>query len=424
MDADTKMQIVADITERAQASILARHPRILDHFGQDVSRAGVVGEDRLAKQLYLALTSRLLDDPVSIAVKGPSAGGKSYTIDQVLSFFPSSAYYVLSSMSERALAYSDEPLSHRHLVIYEAAGMASDLTSYLIRSLLSEGRIRYETVEKTKEGMKARLIDRPGPTGLIVTTTAVKLHPENETRLFSVTVNDTPDQTRRIFADLAGGRIDQVNRRPWLDLQGFLERGEHRVVIPWARVLAELVPPVAVRLRRDFGALLSLIRAHAVLQQETRERTSDGSIVASIEDYEIVRDLVADLVSEGVAATVAPTVRETVETVARLATTEHNGVSVSAVAHELGLDKSAASRRVRSAIHANYLVNEEERRGHPSRLVLGEPLPDDVEILPSVERLQDRCTVAGVSEGVKTIPVYPLDPERNTATPLGEGVER
>ena len=138
-----------------------------------------------------------------MAVKGPSSGGKSYLTEQVLRFFPESAYYALTAMSEHALAYSDEPLQHRFLVIYEAAGMNSDFQTYLIRSLLSEGKARYETVEKTSEGMKPRLIERAGPTGLIVTTTAVKLHPENETRLLSLTVTDTQDQTRDIMAALA-----------------------------------------------------------------------------------------------------------------------------------------------------------------------------------------------------------------------------
>src|SRR5918999_4419341 len=116
---------------------------------------------------------------------------------------PESAYYALTAMSERALAYGDEPLSHRFLVLYEAAGMSGDFATYLIRSLLSEGRLRYETVEKTSEGLRPRLIEREGPTGLIVTTTAVKLHPENETRLLSLTVNDTRQQTRDVLAALA-----------------------------------------------------------------------------------------------------------------------------------------------------------------------------------------------------------------------------
>ena len=53
-------------------------------------------------------------------------------------------------MSERALAYGTEPLRHRFLVLFEAAGLESDFASYLVRSLLSEGCVRYETVEKSK----------------------------------------------------------------------------------------------------------------------------------------------------------------------------------------------------------------------------------------------------------------------------------
>ncbi len=51
--------------------------------------------------------------------------------------------------------------------------------------------------------MVPRLIEREGPTGLIVTTTQVGLHPENETRLLSVPANDTPEQTAAILRMLA-----------------------------------------------------------------------------------------------------------------------------------------------------------------------------------------------------------------------------
>ena len=80
-------------------------------------------------------------------------------------------------MSEHALAYSEEPLAHKVLVLYEAIALRNEFVAYLVRSLLSEGRVRYETVEKTKEGLRARLIEREGPTGLLVTTTAIRLHP-------------------------------------------------------------------------------------------------------------------------------------------------------------------------------------------------------------------------------------------------------
>ena len=174
-----------------QCSGLAREANILDKFTSDLQRVSLVGVEREAKLLYLAITSRVLDRPISIAVKGPSSSGKSYLVESVLSFFSSGSYYALTAMSDRALAYGQEPLQHRMLVLYEADGMNGDTASYLIRSLLSEGRVRYETVEKTAEGLTSRLIERPGPTGLIVTTTRDGLHPENETRLISITLADT-----------------------------------------------------------------------------------------------------------------------------------------------------------------------------------------------------------------------------------------
>jgi hypothetical protein len=413
-----KAVLVSDM-ERAEADVrargaweackeLARERRILDRFAEALERSGVAGEERAAKLLYLALTSRLLDGVVSVAVKGPSSGGKTYLVERVLSFFPESAYYALTAMSERTLAYSEEPIRHRFLVIYEADGMASDFATYLMRSLLSEGRVRYETVESTPQGIRPRLIEREGPTGLIVTTTAVRLHPENETRLLSLTVTDTRDQTKSVIRALARRHRKELDLSPWLALQEWLGSAQagRRVEIPYAEALAELVPPVAVRLRRDFGAVLNLVRAHAVLHQASRKKDKEGRIVAGLDDYAAVRELVADLVSEGVEATVPRTVRETVEAARRLLEgSEGDPITTSAIAGELKLDKSAALRRVRAAIDRGHLKNLEDRRGRPARIVLGDPLAGEVEVLPTVEKLAaevEGCRVAGSSEGRDT----------------------
>jgi hypothetical protein len=418
----------------AECEDLVLVPNILERFAEDLARSGVVGESKLAKLLYLAVTSRFLERPVSVAMKGPSSGGKSCLTERVLGFFPDEAYYALTAMSEHALAYGEEPLSHRFLVLYEAAGMSGDFQTYLVRSLLSEGRVRYETVEKTSEGMKPRLIEREGPTGLIVTTTAVKLHPENETRLLSLTVTHTQKQTRELMAALAAQPDGEPpNVKTWHALQSWLAVAERRVRIPYAKTLAALIPPVAVRLRRDFGAVLNLICAHAILHQASRKRDAEGRIIATLEDYAVVRDLVADLVSEGVETTVPATVRETVEKLGLLYSDESKPVTIVKLAEELELDKSTAWRRVRTAIDRGYVKNLEERKGRPAQLVPGEALPDDVEILPTVERLHG-CTVAGESEGVKTnlfieeaedkpeekFPSYPSD-EDATVQPEDDG---
>ena len=283
--------------------------------------------------------------------------------------------------------------------------------------------MRYETIEKTRDGLKARLIEREGPTGLVVTTTALKLHPENETRLLSLTVTDTRKQTRGVFSMLAEEERLQADQKPWHALQHWLESPSttRSVTIPYAKALAEMVPPLAVRLRRDFGALLSLIRAHAILHQATRERDDRGRLVATLEDYSSVCELVGDLVSEGIEATVPKSVREAVHAVARLHAQEDLPVTVVQVAKELELDRSAASPRIRSAKDRGLLRDLEDNPRKPSRLVPADPLPEDLDILPDPQKLQayKACRRADESEGIPT----PLPPKTTkTACKRGEGV--
>ncbi len=147
-------------------------------------RCGLVGERATAQLLYLAITTRLFDKPVSVGVKGHSSSGKSYVVQVTCRFFPKRAVIEMTAMSQRALVYSKENYRHRTLVLYEVValreGVEDDLTSYFVRSLLSEGRISYEyTARDPQGGWTTKLIEKEGPTGLIFTTTKARVHREN-----------------------------------------------------------------------------------------------------------------------------------------------------------------------------------------------------------------------------------------------------
>jgi hypothetical protein len=385
---------------------LARSPRILDRMAEELRSGGLVGEERAAKLIYLVLVSRFLERPLCAVIKGPSSAGKNFVTGSVLSLFPSAAAYRLTGMSPHALVYGNEPLSHRVLVLEEAAGLTGGATAYFMRSLISEGRLRYETVERAKDGgLKPRVIEREGPTGLLVTTTALSIEPELETRLFSIPITDTSEQTGAVLRALAardtgGGAEREIDVAQWLALQTWINYGEHRVVIPYADELARAIPPVAVRLRRDFGSVLGLIKAHAVLHQAGRGKDTEGRVVAIADDYAAVHELVADLVSAGVGASVPQTVRETVEAVKALAKSWIGGVPQSAVKKELDLDKATVSRRIKHAIELGYLVDEQDKRGQPAQLKLGDPMPDELEVLPRPEAFGvECCSVAPFLEG-------------------------
>jgi hypothetical protein len=248
------------------------------------------------------------------------------------------------------------------------------------------------------------LIEREGPTGLLVTTTAVRLHPENETRLLEIPVDDTPEQTSRIMVALAEeSQGVAVDMELWHGLQEWLALGPSQVIIPYAKRLAELIPPIAVRLRRDFSAILNLIRAHAILHQANRQLDVGGQIIATLDDYIAVRELVVDLVSDRIEGTVSPTIRQTVAGVQSLLATHSDGVTVAALSKLLGLDKSTTLRRTRVAQERGYLRNLEDRKGKSARLVIGDPLPQDRMVMPAPAELYG-CMVASNSGGIDTPP--------------------
>ena len=376
-------------------------------YDQDIPRrlvdalgvcCGLVGEDRNAKLIYLSLLSQILADPVSLALKGLSSSGKSYTLESVLRFVPDDAAIVMTAMSERALVYMEDELAHRTLVLYEAVALReerekteSNQTAYIVRSLLSEGQIRYPVAVRGDDGnLVTKWIIKEGPTNLIVTTTATSLHGENETRMLSLPTNDSEAQTRAVLRSIASGGAGPADLGEWHALFGWLKSGAgHDVTIPYAGYLAENIPAVAVRLRRDFRSLLRLIQAHAILHQQTRKTDPAGRIIATEADYLAVRALVADLIADAVGATVAPSMRETVEAVATLtastATQENPDglpVKVQAVARHLGIERSRAQRRIQAARERGYLVNLEDKRGKPGRYRTDDPLPDELVMLP------------------------------------------
>jgi hypothetical protein len=403
---------------------LALDQDILGRFRADLHRLGVAGEEKLGTLTYLAVTSRVLpwgkptERPVSQIAKGTTSTGKSHTAKSVLRFFPENAYINLGSMSRRFLFYSDESFEHRFLYVPEWASVKDDdeLVA-LLRVLLSEGRIVHGTVDIDRT---ARVIQKDGPTGLLMTTTDAAVDLELETRCLTIITDDSTEQTRRVYgvlADLEENVTDLLDFNAWHELQEWIAIRDNRVLVPYVRALAELMPVSAPRLRRDFGSVLSLIRAHALLYQAQRETDSSGRIVATVEgDYEAVRELVSDLIAEGVEASVSPTIRETVAAVQELLGDDASShVGVARIADRLAVGRSATYDRVRRAVLAGFLINVANEHERGLRIALGAELPASGEdFLPSPEEVVRFMSGAapGLASGI-TMP----DPRESSGRP-------
>jgi hypothetical protein len=371
---------------------------LLDRVAQALEALGLVGERRNALLIYLAAISRLLAQPVNAIVKGPSSVGKSYLLAQVIKLLPASAFVDYTAVSPKFLVYSDDDLRHRIVVLYEAGGIVEGMGAYIIRSLLSEGRLKLGTVDSSEgEGNQARSIEKEGPTALFTSTIRAAIDSETETRALSLDVADTADQSRAILAGTARAFAGTAPERPdltrWHAVQDWLATvGERRVLIPYAPKLAALTPCKTIRIRRDFSKLLTLISASAILHQKQRQLAADGTILASLADYAVVYDLMGESFAAAQQDGLTPAQRKAVEVVVDLYG-EHGdgkGLTLGAVAKRLELSKPATSRRLANPLEVGYVHNlTEGQKGKAAAYVPGEPLPPVETALPLVEALQD-----------------------------------
>jgi len=374
----------------ALARDLLHDPRLLCRTGEMIAARGYTGDVRPALIVYTALTSRLMERPQNVAVVSASAAGKNATVDAATALYPPDAIHTVTAGSARALIYDEADYENRYVIFAEADSIPDDgPAASAIRSLAEDNQLAYDVVERdeTTNRFTTRHIRKPGPTGLITTSTK-SLATQLGTRVLEITLSDDADQTRAVMraharkARKAGAQPPDLT--PFHALQTWLRlAGVRHVDVPYADALAELVPADAVRMRRDFRQLLTAIQALALLHQCQREQR-DGWMIATLADYEHAYALLAPVFGALAADGLTPAVREVVEAVRF-----DEEVTDAELAQRLKLAKTTVNYRTLRARRDGWLVNNEHRRGHPAKLARGVPMPDATNALPSPTELRE-----------------------------------
>jgi len=281
--------------ERKEALELLIDPKMLTRFLDDTEKIRFVGEEQNKVILLLSKTSRLLDHPIDVLVKGLSSSGKNYEIENVARFIPEEDIKFFSDMTPKSLYHRKDILAHKVLIIAERNG--AEQSDYVIRTMQSEKKLIFATVIKNPETARHETVDIEvqGPITFIETTTKSHIHDENETRSFDIFVDESEEQTKRIqqakIMKYKGEIIDKEKiTKPWKNAQRLLK--PYRVYFPFADYIT--FDTKNVRSRRDHERFLALIEVIAFIHQYQREKKIINGIeflVASIEDYTIAYGL-------------------------------------------------------------------------------------------------------------------------------------
>ncbi len=308
-------KLVVDLSSTAspedeeRAAQYLRDPDPVPRFLDAVGRAGLVGERQAATFVLLAAISRLLPNPINLILRGPSASGKNQLCRYVLSFFPEDDVLWVSTLSEQALRYLDEPgaLKHKVLVLDEVGG--GDRALYDLRQLTSEGRITLLVPERSAHGNIAtvqRVVE--GPLCVITTTTRFLIDDdaggrkdskgdENETRLLEVAVDASREQNEAVVREIFLSEIEDrpdvtAERRAWRVALAMLAVPARAKFVRYEQRHIErlfgCVDPRNTRARRDAHKVTSLMKSYAMLHQQQRVSDDRGRIVVTDEDVDSI----------------------------------------------------------------------------------------------------------------------------------------
>ena len=185
--------------------------KLLEKFAECAEITGLVGEALNAQVIVLAAVSALRDEPLSVSIHGSSSTGKNRLMGNVANFIPDDMKKEISGMTPKALNYSGkDEFKHKAVFIYEYEGVKG--ADHAMRIMQSERRIEHHTVDMKKKGPNKKQTNVvEGPFAVIQATTQATLHPENETRLLFLKMDESEKQTQAIMdrqASDAAGEID------------------------------------------------------------------------------------------------------------------------------------------------------------------------------------------------------------------------
>lgn len=375
---------------------------LFEQISADISAIGVAGEKQLSAMLYVIMTSRLLDKPLSAIVQGASASGKSYIIETVAKLMPPEAVVQAHDFSDQALYYLPSgSLVHKIIISGERVnehrskdGYAEDNTKAFREMVASGELIKAVTVKGNDGKPKTVIIRQAGPVCYLESTTAANIHDEDATRLLPLVTDESASQTKRIIEaqrrDAKGQTISEARLQEIIQRHHTLQRLLRPLAVRIPYIDSISLPETNIATRRTYQQFRFAINSVAFLRQYQKqiqhdEITGQEYIEADEIDYEIVYGLMNTVL----ARTYSPLNQQSRDLLQKVL--EHTDTNTDFTQKDCeqwcGLSNTTARRRLSPLESAGIITVNKENKPyhykveHPELADVADlslPLPEDI----------------------------------------------
>lgn len=280
--------------DRREAEVFGKDPRLIELIIADFHELGIVGEEFNILLSYLVMTSRKMDEPLSVTFQSTVGVGKSYLADRTRELCPPEDLFYASHLSGKALYHlAQTALRNKFMAFEEQAGMKQAMQS--VRMLLSSGGLTTKTATRDQASGRLQTESKrvEGPVAMLLPDSDPNSDRESRSRFIVSSMDETKEQTRAIHArQLQQHTLDGLAADK--NKKAILRR--HHAFQRLLQTLWVCVPdPAKIRCmddrlnsRRDFPKILRLVMAIAFLRQFQKEIIQrEGRNCIEVDDYDM-----------------------------------------------------------------------------------------------------------------------------------------
>ncbi len=290
------------------AEELLRDPNILNKFMKH-SGKWLIMDETVRRLELLTCVSAYGEWPLNLSLQQVWSAGKSTTITTVAGYFEGHDTWFVGAVSPKAMVHQrgihneeqDAFLINLDKKIIVFLDEPEFHTLMMLKPLLSHDRRRTE-YRFVGENLKTITTILEGWPACIFCSVQSKYTEEFTSRWYTASPSTAQEKLRRVV-DLKGRMAAQPEKyekgkdfKIWQSAFRLLKKGGRwKVAVPYAETLAKHFHPRKPADMRFFQLFLGLIKASAILHGYQREKDDDGRLKATIQEYEIARDIYLEI---------------------------------------------------------------------------------------------------------------------------------
>lgn len=268
-----------------------KKPELLVETIKEVQKE-VAGEEDTIAAITIVATTRLVDNAIpestNLLLSDKTGLGKDHVTGKTLDvIIPESQHLHVTKMTPESFTYwhyKEEGWTWNHKCIH-----FEDITQKLLNcstfKVMASGD-NYAVVVKDQKTIEIPIIGKP-----CMILTSHHANPKDEAlRRFRIgALNDTKEQTKRIKEKISRryAGLEKITENIALK-KAIQQLKPYPVKIPYARLIQHFFPDDTL-MRTHYHCFLDYICASAVFHQEQREKTPNGELIATPDDYMIAR---------------------------------------------------------------------------------------------------------------------------------------